>query len=72
MSIGTVTHREGYHHVAVYTRSNDGATLRVEHWQLTDNEVERIRERAVRRAHLAVPPMPTTWWQRFRAWVTSG
>ncbi len=39
-----------YHHIAL--RNAAGG---IEHWMLTANEVERIRERSIKNAHLAIP-----------------
>jgi hypothetical protein len=64
--------RTSDHYLHLAIRNEAGG---VEHWLLTANEVERIRERSAKHPHLALPVVPEEpqgWWARFRTWVTSG
>ena len=70
MKLSLLTKPGTYHQLAL--RNEAGG---VEVWLLTDNEVERIRERSLKYPHLVVPIVveePQGVWQRFRTWVTSG
>jgi hypothetical protein len=71
VTLSRLTKHGHYHQLAL---RNDAGGIEV--WLLTDNEIERIRERAIKHPHLVIPVIvaeePKGVWQRFRAWVTSG
>jgi hypothetical protein len=54
---------EQYHHVRV--ENYEGRT---EHWLLTDNEVERLRERSTKAEHLLPLPLPA-WRALLLRWM---
>ena len=70
MKLSLLTKPGTYHHLAI--RNEAGG---IEAWLLTDNEVERIRERSLKHAHLVVPIVveePKGILARWREWVLRG
>ena len=68
MTLSRLTKHAHYHHLAL---RNDAGGIEV--WLLTDNEVERIRERAIKHPHLVIPVIvaeePKGLLSRWLAWV---
>jgi len=66
MSLSTLTKSGSYWQLAIRTRTGG-----VEHWLLTDNEVERIRERSLKYPHLVAPVVSERkgFFARLFAWL---
>ena len=71
MTLSRLTKHGTYHQLAL---RNDAEGVEV--WLLTDHEVERIRERAIKHPHLVIPVIvaeePKGWLTRWREWVLRG
>jgi hypothetical protein len=67
MTLSKLTKHGHYNHLAI--RNAAGS---IEHWLLTDGEVERIRERSQKNPHLAIPVVveePKGFVARWKAWL---
>lgn len=66
MTLSKLTPSGHYQHLAIRTEAGG-----VEHWLLTDGEIERIRERARKNPHLFIPVIAQGFLARWRAWLMS-
>jgi hypothetical protein len=64
MNLSILTKSGAYWQLAIRTRTGG-----IEHWLLTDNEVERIRERSLKYPHLVAPVPAAGFFARLAAWL---